>query len=105
MMKKPKNLKEQTSTPSPSPVHLPKAYFMLGDLKELVVHTMQELAPNGVGSQSEYRSLLSQALDQVQDDLEKKIANSKVIESIILSLAQVERELGKMPFETVLDSI
>jgi hypothetical protein len=89
-------------TPSPSPSYMPKAYFMIEDIRDLVVMTVNELAPNGVGSQSEYLSLLSKSLDQTQNDLAKKIPNSKILSSITLTLAEIERELSKVPFHAII---
>lgn len=101
-MKKALFSEQDTVTPSPSPVPVNKAYFMLPDLRDMVILTIRELAPNGVGSQGEYRSLLSQALDEVDAKLNKNITSSSIMANIALTLNHIERELSEVPFESVL---
>lgn len=100
-MKKLTREQADIATPSPSPIHVPKAYFMLPDLREMVIMTIRELAPNGVGSQSEYRSLLSQALTMVENRLSTKISNFEIMSNIELTLSQLDRELSNVPYESI----
>lgn len=102
-MKKPIREQVDQATPSPSPIRIPKAYFMLPELRELVIMTIRELAPNGVGSHSEYRSLLSQALTVVENRLSTKISNFDIMSNVGLTLSHIDRELSKVPYESIFE--